>query len=128
VTAVAFGPGLFAALLIPLAILALVIWAIVDVAKRPTSVLSRGAKTAWIVGLVAGTCCSRSPGGRRHRLPGRRPASAGPLDLRGASQQVHLGPGAQRQPRLSRNDREDHPGAEPNRVSTSWWYTKPASS
>lgn len=54
-TAVAFGPGLFAALLIPLAILALVIWAIVDVAKRPTSVLSRGAKTAWIVGLVAGT-------------------------------------------------------------------------
>jgi hypothetical protein len=55
VTAVAFGPGLFAALLIPLAILALVIWAIVDVAKRPTSVLSRGAKTAWIVGLVAGT-------------------------------------------------------------------------
>ena len=54
-TAVAFGPGLFAAMLIPLAILALVIWAIVDVAKRPTSVLSRGAKTAWIVGLVAGT-------------------------------------------------------------------------
>jgi len=55
VTAVAFGPGLFAALLIPLAILALVIWAIVDVSRRPTSVLSRGAKTAWIVGLVAGT-------------------------------------------------------------------------
>jgi hypothetical protein len=55
VTAVAFGPDLFVALLVPLAILALVIWAIVDVAQRPTNVLSRGAKTAWIVGLVAGT-------------------------------------------------------------------------
>jgi uncharacterized membrane protein len=43
------------ALLIPLAILALVIWAIVDVAKRPSNVLSSGAKTAWIIGLVVGT-------------------------------------------------------------------------
>ena len=43
------------ALLIPLAILALVIWAIVDVAQRPSTVLSSGAKTAWIIGLVLGT-------------------------------------------------------------------------
>jgi hypothetical protein len=49
------GPGLFFALLIPLAILALVIWAIVDVAQRPRSVLSSGAKTGWIIGLVLGT-------------------------------------------------------------------------
>jgi hypothetical protein len=49
------GPGLFFALLIPLAILGLVIWAIVDVAQRPRSVLSSGAKTGWIIGLVVGT-------------------------------------------------------------------------
>ena len=49
------GPGLLFALLIPLAILGLVIWAIVDVAQRPRSVLSSGAKTGWIIGLVLGT-------------------------------------------------------------------------
>ncbi len=54
-TALIAGPDLAVAILIPLAILALVIWAIVDVARRPTEVLSRGAKTAWIAGLVLST-------------------------------------------------------------------------
>jgi hypothetical protein len=49
------GSGVFFALVIPLAILGLVIWAIVDVAQRPSSVLSSRAKTAWIIGLVLGT-------------------------------------------------------------------------
>jgi len=37
-----------------LAGLGLIIWAIVDVARRPSAVLSSRAKTAWILGLVAG--------------------------------------------------------------------------
>ncbi len=53
--AVVSGPGVLIAFLIPLAILGLVIWAIVDVAQRPSSVLSSRAKTAWIIGLVLGT-------------------------------------------------------------------------
>jgi hypothetical protein len=35
--------------------LGLIVWAIVDVARRPTGVLSPRAKTAWIIGLVVGT-------------------------------------------------------------------------
>jgi hypothetical protein len=35
--------------------LGLVIWAIVDVARRPPGVLSFRAKTGWLVGLIAGT-------------------------------------------------------------------------
>ncbi|HTV10684.1 MAG TPA: hypothetical protein VME20_02375 [Acidimicrobiales bacterium] len=38
-----------------LAGLGLIIWAIVDVARRPSLVLSPGAKAGWIIGLVAGT-------------------------------------------------------------------------
>jgi len=54
-TGAIFGPDLFIAIIIPLAIFALVVWAIVDIAKRPPSVLSTGAKTGWIIGLVVGT-------------------------------------------------------------------------
>jgi hypothetical protein len=43
-----------AALIIALGILALIIWAIVDVARKPSTVLSSGRKAAWIVGLVLG--------------------------------------------------------------------------
>jgi len=43
-----------AGLLIALGILALIVWAIVDVARRPSTVLSSGRKAAWIVGLVLG--------------------------------------------------------------------------
>jgi len=53
-TATVVGPDVFV-LLIPLAILGLVVWAIVDVAQRPSSALSTRAKTAWIIGLVVGT-------------------------------------------------------------------------
>jgi len=42
-----------AALIIALGILALIIWAIVDVARNPR--LSSGAKAGWIIGLVVGT-------------------------------------------------------------------------
>jgi hypothetical protein len=54
-TATLAGPDVFFALLIPLAILGLVVWAIVDVAQRPSNVLSSRAKAAWIIGLVLGT-------------------------------------------------------------------------
>jgi hypothetical protein len=54
-TALVAGPDLVVAILIPVAILATVIWAIVDVARRPTAVLTRGSKTAWIAGLVIST-------------------------------------------------------------------------
>jgi hypothetical protein len=54
-TATVLGPDVFVAFLVPLAILGLVIWAIVDVAQRPPSTLSARAKTAWIIGLVLGT-------------------------------------------------------------------------
>jgi uncharacterized membrane protein len=48
------GPD-FVFVLFALLSLALVIWAIVDVAQRPPSILSSGAKTAWIIGLILGT-------------------------------------------------------------------------
>lgn len=48
------GPG-FVVVLFALLSLALVIWAIVDVAQRPPSALSSGAKTAWIIALIVGT-------------------------------------------------------------------------
>jgi hypothetical protein len=35
--------------------LGLIIWAIVDVARRPPGVLSSRAKTGWLVGLITGT-------------------------------------------------------------------------
>jgi hypothetical protein len=38
-----------------LAGLGLIVWAIVDVARRPPGVLSPGAKAGWIIGLVVGT-------------------------------------------------------------------------
>ena len=38
-----------------LVLLAVVLWGVVDVARRPTSVLSGGRKTAWIAGMVGGT-------------------------------------------------------------------------
>jgi len=44
--------------LVPILVLAglgLVIWAIVDVARKPPGVLSPRAKTGWIVGLVLGS-------------------------------------------------------------------------
>ncbi len=43
-----------AALIIALAILALIVWAIVDVVRKPSTVLSSGRKAAWITGLVLG--------------------------------------------------------------------------
>lgn len=43
-----------AALIITLGILALIVWAIVDVARKPSTVLSSGRKAAWIAGLVLG--------------------------------------------------------------------------
>jgi uncharacterized membrane protein len=42
-------------LILVLAGLGLIVWAIVDVARRPPGVLSPRAKTAWIIGLVVGT-------------------------------------------------------------------------
>jgi hypothetical protein len=44
--------------LLPIFVLAglgLIIWAIVDAARRPPSELSPRAKAGWIIGLVAGT-------------------------------------------------------------------------
>jgi len=40
--------------LVYIASLVLVIWAIVDLARRPASSLPPGRKVLWIVGLVAG--------------------------------------------------------------------------
>jgi cytochrome c oxidase assembly factor CtaG len=40
--------------LVYIASLVLVIWAIVDLARRPASALPPGRKVLWIVGLVAG--------------------------------------------------------------------------
>jgi hypothetical protein len=40
--------------LIYVASLALVIWAVVDVARRPSEVMSPGRKAAWIMGSVVG--------------------------------------------------------------------------
>ena len=36
-------------------LLAVVVWGVVDVARRPTSVLPGGRKAAWIAGMVVGT-------------------------------------------------------------------------
>ena len=41
-------------LLVYVASLVLVIWAVVDLAKRPAQALPPGRKVLWIVGLVAG--------------------------------------------------------------------------
>jgi len=38
-----------------LAGLALIVWALVDVARRPPDMISSGAKAGWIVALVMGT-------------------------------------------------------------------------
>jgi len=38
-----------------LAGLGLIIWAVVDVTRKPPGVLSPRAKAGWIIGLVAGT-------------------------------------------------------------------------
>jgi hypothetical protein len=38
-----------------LAGLAVIIWAIVDVARRPPEMISPGAKAGWIIALVVGT-------------------------------------------------------------------------
>jgi hypothetical protein len=44
--------------LVPILVLAglgLIVWAIVDVARKPPGVLSSRAKTGWIAGLVLGS-------------------------------------------------------------------------
>jgi hypothetical protein len=41
--------------IINLASLAVVIWAIIDVARRPATVLARKWKAIWIAGMVAGS-------------------------------------------------------------------------
>jgi hypothetical protein len=53
-TALVFsGIGLALSLLY-LASVGLVVWAVVDVARRPRFVMPTGQKAAWIIGLVAG--------------------------------------------------------------------------
>lgn len=54
-TAELFGVDSTLLLLLVLVSLGLTVWAIVDVARRPSEVLSPGAKAAWIIGLLAGT-------------------------------------------------------------------------
>jgi hypothetical protein len=46
-------PG-FPTLLVYAASLVLVVWAVTDVARRPSGLLSLGKKTAWIAGFLVG--------------------------------------------------------------------------
>jgi len=47
------GFGVGVVMVVPLLLLGLVIWAVLDVAQRPPEVLP--SKTGWLLGLVAGT-------------------------------------------------------------------------
>lgn len=41
-------------LVVYLVSLVVVVWAVVDVARRPSAVMSNGKKAAWIIGCVVG--------------------------------------------------------------------------
>lgn len=75
--------------IILLGILAVVIWAIVDVVRQPSRALSGGAKAAWIIGLVLGVLVFALIGGIAAVIylaavrPGlrRKAASQGPPEV-----------------------------------------------